>query len=204
MARIACEMKTIKKLELTSSRLNIKTTSVPDIIEKLCDKALELNGRIKNITQIFKKSTLRDLFKQLYYLEIKATKKEKVMFFIFKEMYNNRTVFLKSIIKRLSWIKPCTTQEAQNIIRKLERQDLISIIRKCPRCHTSFNLLPNTCENCGHIFILQKISFEDNRLRPRYAIEITEKGIEFVKELIETYHHINSFFFAWNKYVNLR
>jgi len=204
MVRIACEMKTIKKLELTSSRLNIKTTNVPDIIEKLCDKALELNGRIKNITQIFKKSTLRDLFKQLFYLEIKAIKKEKIMFFIFKEMHNNRTVFLKSIIKRLSWIRPCTTQEAQNIIRELEKQELISIIRKCPRCYTSFSLLPNTCENCGYAFILQKISFEDNRLRPRYAIEITDKGVEFIKELIEAYHHINSFFFAWNKYFSLK
>ncbi len=204
MVRIVCEMKTIKKLESTSSSLNIKATSVPDIIEKLCDKALELNKIIKNITQIFKKSTLNDLFKQLYYLEKKATKKEKVMFFIFKEMYNNRTVFLKSIIKRLSWIKPCTTQEAQNIIRKLERQELISIIRKCPKCYTSLNFLPDACENCGHIFILQKISFVDNRLRPRYAIEITNKGVEFLKELIEAYYYLNSFFYAWNKYVNLR
>ncbi|MFX1305154.1 MAG: hypothetical protein ACFFBV_13030 [Promethearchaeota archaeon] len=141
------------------------------------------------------------LFKQLFYFEKKATKKERVMFFILREAHNNRTVFLKSIINRLSWTKPCTIQEAQNIIGRLEENGLISIIKKCPACDTSFNFLPNYCRNCGYKFIKQKVTFNDNRQRPRYAIEITDKGKSYVKELIESYLYINSFFASWNKYL---
>ena len=143
MVRIAFEKRIIKKLESIRVRLEIKTTSVPEIIEKLCDIVFELNNIVKNTIKISKKHTLLDLFKQLLYLEKNSTKKEKVMFFILKEVSNNRTIFLKSVINRLSWIKPCSTQEAQNLIRKLERLGLISIIRHCPNCKTFLNFLPH-------------------------------------------------------------
>ena len=204
MARIAFDIKTIEKLKSISSKLNIKAKGIPDIIEILCDKALELNKLVQILSLASKKTTLRDLFQELVYLEKMLTKKEKIMFYIFKERHNNRTVFLKSIIKRLSWIKPCKTQEAQNIIQGLEKEGFISIIKNCPHCGTSFNFLPDICENCGHIFILQKENFKDKRVRPRYAIEITDKGKIFVNELINGYIYIYAFFNMWNRYIGFK
>ena len=203
MARVAFDTKTIEKLKSISSKLNIKAKSVPDIIEKLCDKALELNTLVQILSLASKKTTLKDLFKELLYLEKLLTKKDKVMFYIFKEFYNNRTVFLKSIIKRLSWQKPCKIQEAQNIIRDLGNQGLISLIKGCPECGVSFNFLPDKCENCDHVIILQKIPYKDKRLRPRYAIEITAKGKKFVNGLINAYIYIYAFFNIWNRYIGL-
>jgi hypothetical protein len=185
MVRIAFEKKTIRKIKSIRANLKIKSTSVPDIIEELCDLVLELYSTIKNMLKTSKKGTLRDLFKQLSYLEKNTTKKERVMFFILKEVSNNRTVFLKSIINRLSWTKPCSTQEAQNLFKGLEQEGLVLIIKHCPSCKTFFNLLPHFCEKCGHKFIQQKIFFNDKRSRPRYAIEITDKGRLYVKEIIK-------------------
>ncbi|MFX0024501.1 MAG: hypothetical protein ACFE9S_19460 [Candidatus Hermodarchaeota archaeon] len=155
-----------------------------------------------NLKKVSIKNRVNVLFKQLYSFEEKATKQERIMFFILKETYNNRTVFLKSIMNRLSWKKPCSTQEAQNIIKCLERQGLILIIKACPTCSTAFNYLPNYCKNCGYKIIKQIISFKDKRLRPRYAIEITEKGKEFVNELIIAYYNIYSFFNTWSNSIN--
>jgi hypothetical protein len=200
MARITFESKTIEKLKSTSSQLNIKGKSISDIIDKLCEKALELSDNVKRLSFISKKNTLKDLSMELYYLDKRLIKKDIVLFEILKESYNNRTVFLRTIIKRLSWQKPCKTQEAQNIIRDLVKQGLISLIKSCPECGISFYFLPDKCENCGHIFILQKENFQDKRLRPRYAIEITEKGKIFVNELINAYIYIYAFFNKWNKY----
>ena len=204
MARIAFDTKTIEKFISISSKLNIKAKSVPDIIEKLCDKALELNNLVQILSLASKKTNLRDLFQELISLEKLLTKKEKIMFFIYKEWYNKRTVFLKSIIKRLSWLKTCTTQEAQNIKGDLEKQGLVSIIKDCPQCGASFNFLPNECENCGHIFISQKVNFKDNRSRPNFEIKITDKGKDFVNELINTYVYVYAFFNKWNEYIGLK
>ena len=68
----------------------------------------------------------------------------------------------------------------------------------------NFNSLPNTCKDCGHLFILQKVYFKDRRLRPRSAIEITNLGKKIIYELINEFYHINSFFRAWIKYINLK
>ena len=204
MAYIAFKIDTITKLESVSSSLNIKAKSVQEQVEKLCDKVLEQNKIIKKISGPSEKSTLSDLFKQLYYLEKKTTKKEVVLFFILRETHNKRTVFMKSIMKRLSRLRSCTPQEAQNIARKLKRQGFISIIKKCPKCGMTFNSLPNACKDCGHLFILQKVSFKDKRLRPRSAIEITNSGKKIICELIVEFIHINSFFKAWIKYISLK
>lgn len=203
MARITLDSKTFEKLRLVSSELNIKTKSVPDIIERLCGKTLELSKLIMKLSLVSKKTTLKDLFLELKYIDKLLTKKDKVMFYILKEFNNNRTVFLKSIIKRLSWSKPCKTQEAQNIVRNLEKQGLISLIKSCLQCGTSYNLLPDICDQCGHIFILQKMKFKDNRLRPRFAIELTDKGKFYINELINAYSHVYSFFNIWYKYLSL-
>ena len=204
MARIAFDTNTIEKLKSISSKLNIKAKSVSDIIEKLCDKALELNKFVKKLSITSKKTTLKDLFTELYYLEKLLTKKDKVMFEIFKESYNNHTLSLKSIIKRLSWQKKCKTQEAKTLIDRLEEQGLILKIEKCPQCGTPFHYLPDVCEKCGYIFILQKIKFKDKRFRPRYAIEITEEGKSYVNELINSYIYLYAFFDKWNKYIGLK
>ena len=74
-----------------------------------------------------KNYSLNDLFKQLYALENKTTKEERIMLFIFKESINNHTIFLKLIKNRLSLLQRCTTQEALNIIRKLESKGFILI-----------------------------------------------------------------------------
>jgi len=140
----------------------------------------------------------------IFYLEKLLTNKEKIMFEIFRESINNHTTSLKSIIKRLSWQKPCTTQEAKTLVDKLEEQGLILKIKKCPQCGTSFYYLPDTCENCGHIFILQRVKFKDKRFRPRFAIEITEAGKFYVNELINVYIHIYVFFDTWNRYIGLK
>lgn len=200
MVRIAFEKKIIEKIKSLRVSFKIKAISVPEIIEELCLKVFELNNAIKNIEKSSGQNTLTDLLIQLLYLEKKATKKERVLFFILKEGINDRTVFLKSIIKRLSWKRPVTTQEAQNIIIKLEKQGLVSVVKHCPNCKTDFKFLPHQCEKCGYKLILQDVSFRDKRLRPRYVIEITVKGIDFVKELIKSYHYIDSFFSAWEKY----
>jgi predicted transcriptional regulator len=155
-----------------------------------------------NPKKVSNKNNVNLLFKQLCSFEEKATKQERIMFFILKEIHNNQTVFLKSIMHRLSWKKPCSTQEAQNIIKCLEKHGLISIIKECPTCSTAFNYLPNYCKNCGYKIIKQIISFKDKRLRPRYAIEITEKGREFVNELITSYYNIYSFFNTWSNSIN--
>ncbi len=199
---IVFDTKIIEKLRSVSSELNINEKKVPDIIDILCDKAIDLNKNVKNLSLMPKKTTFKDLFQELFYLEKLLTKKDKVMFFIFKESHNNNTVFLKSIIKRLSWKKPCKIQEAQNIIRDLAKQGLISIIKKCPQCGTSFNFLPDFCESCGYKLLLQKINFKDKRLRPRYAIDITEKGKKSVNELIYAYINIYTFLNVWNKHLN--
>jgi len=123
---------------------------------------LEQNKIIKKRSRLSEKSTLSDLFKQLICLEKKITKKEVVLFFILRETRNKHTVFLKSIKKRLSRLKSCTSQEAQNIASELKSKGLISIIKNCPKCGMTFNSLPNTCKDCGHIFILQKVFFKDN------------------------------------------
>ncbi len=68
------------------------------------------------------------LERQLYSLEKKTTKKERVMLFIFIETINDHILFLKSIKKQISGIKPCTTQEALNIIRELETKHLIEFL----------------------------------------------------------------------------
>ncbi|MFX0040938.1 MAG: hypothetical protein ACFFCY_15900 [Promethearchaeota archaeon] len=73
------------------------------------------------------------------------------------------------------------------------------IIKKCPACGITFNYLPNQCENCGYWLIKQKVSFTDNRLRPRYAIELTDKGKNFIHDVINSYFHIATFFDIWNK-----
>lgn len=204
MAHIAFKIDTIVKLESVSSSLNIKAKSVQEQVEKLCDKVLEQNKIIKKRSGLSEKSTLSDLFKQLFCLEKKITKKEVVLFFILRETHNKHTVFLKSIMKRLSRLKSCTPQEAQNIARDLKMQGLILIIKKCPKCGMTFNSLPNACKDCGHIFILQKVSFKDKRLMPRSAIEITDSGKKLICELINEFKHINSFFRAWTKYTRLK
>ena len=158
---------------------------------------------MKKRSGVSENSTLPDLFKQLFCLEKHITKKEVVLFFILRETHNKRTVFLKSIMKRLSRLKSCTPQEAQNIARELNRQGLISIIRKCPKCGMTFSSLPKACKDCGHQFILQKVSFKDRRLRPRSAIEITNSGKKIINELINEFNHINYFFRAWIKYISL-
>ncbi len=204
MARIALDTKIIEKLRLVSSKLNIKTSSVPDIIERLCDKTLELSKLVMKLSLVSKKTTLKDLFKELFYLEKLLTNKEKIMFEIFRESHNNHTISLKTIIKRMSWQKPCTTQEAKTLIDKLGEQGLIFKIEKCPHCGTPFYYLPDFCENCGHVLILQKKKFKDKRFRPRYAIEITDEGKSYVIELINSYIYMHAFFNSWNKYIGLK
>ncbi len=56
-----------------------------------------------------------------------------------------------------------------------------------PFLKTIFHLLFHQCENCGKNLILQDIYFKDKFLRPRYAIEITDKGRVFVREGIQSY-----------------
>lgn len=194
MVRIAIEKKTIRKLGLIRVHFKINNAgSMSDIIEELCNIALELNRIIQNITIPLNNWSLKDLFRQLYALEKTITKKERIMLFVFKETINNRKIFLKSIIKRLSWVKPCTLQEALNIIKKLETQGLILTIRKCQKCGINFNVIPYKCDNCGHIFILNKNSSKNKRSRPRFIIEITKLGISFVNHFIETQFYVNSF-----------
>lgn len=55
MVRIAFEKRIIKKLESIRVRLEIKTTSVPETIEKLCDRVFELNNIVKNTIKTSKK-----------------------------------------------------------------------------------------------------------------------------------------------------
>jgi len=199
MVRIAFEKKTIRKLESIRVHFKMKAESVSELVDELCETIYELNSIIADLVKISKKNTLLDLLKQLLILEKNSTKKERLLFFILKELSNSRTVFLKSIINRLSWMKPCTTQEAQNIIKTLEKQELVIIIKECPNCTASFHLLFDRCENCGNKLILQNVYFKDKRLRPRYAIEITDKGKLFVREWIQSYLSIHSFFNIWNK-----
>ncbi len=150
------------------------------------------------------KHTLKDLLNQLYQWEKKATKKEKIMFFIFRESMNGNIIFLKSIIKRLSWSKSCTTQEAHNLIRRLEKQGLIFILKSCPNCDHPLNFISNKCEKCDYVVFSQEFDFKDKRLRPRYAIKITDKGIAYVKELIKEYLHIQSFLISWYKHESIK
>ena len=199
MVRIAFEKKTIKKLGSIRFHLKMNATSVPELVDELCDTVSELNNIITHIKKTSKNNTPLDLFKQLLYLEKNSTKKERVMFFILKEVSNGNTVFLKSIINRLSWIKTCTTQAAQNITTELEKTGLITKVKECPNCKTIFHLLFDQCENCGKKLILQDIYFKDKRLRPRYAIEITDKGRSFVKEWVQSYLSLDSFFNTWNR-----
>lgn len=204
MTRIAFDIKTLEKVKLISSQLNIKAKSLPDIVKKICDKALKLNNLVQILSLGSKKTNLRDLFQKLISLDKLLTKKERVMFFIYKEWYNKRTVFLGSIIKRLSWSRTCILQEAQNIKGDLEKQGLISIIKDCPHCGVSFNYLPNECENCGHVFILQEVDFKDKRSRPNFEIKITDKGKHFVIELINSYIYVFGFFYKWNEYIGVK
>lgn len=141
---------------------------------------------------------------ELFYFEQKTTKKERVLFFILKESTNNRTVFLKSVVERLSWIKTCIIQAAQNIVKDLNKQGLIFLVKDCPKCKTKFIYLPEACPNCGKKLILQKITFKGQKYRPRFSIEITEKGKKYVSDLIKSYNAISSFFIAWNSYVSLK
>jgi len=201
MARVNLDSKVIEKLRKVSSTLSIDTKSVPDIIEKLCDKALELSNLVIKLSLVSKRTTLKEFLKELFYLEKLLTNKEKIMFEIYRESYNIHTISLKSIIKRLSWQKLCTTQEAKTLVDKLEEQGLILKIKKCPQCGTPFYYLPDVCENCGHIFILQKVNFKDKRFRPRFAIEITESGKSYVNELITSYIYMYAFFNSWNRYI---
>lgn len=203
MTRIAFDIKTIEKLESISSRLNIKANGVPEIIEKLCAKALKLNNLVQILSLASKKTNLIDLFKQFKSLDYLLTKKKIIMFFIYKEWYNKRTVFLESIIKRFSWLKTSSLQTALNIKDELKDLGLISIIRDCPQCGASFTSLPDECEKCGHIFILQEVHFKDNRYRPKFEIKITEKGKYFVNELINASVYVYAFFNKWNEYIGI-
>jgi hypothetical protein len=203
MARFAFNSEMLEILKFTSTELNINSESVPDLIEKLCNYALELDKFVKKLSLPSKKCSLKDLFQELLLLEKMLTKQDRVMFFVFKESYNNHTISLKSIIRRLSWQKDCTTQEAKTLIDKLEKQGLILKIEKCPQCSTPFYYLPDECENCDHIFIGQKINFQDKRFRPRFAIEITDAGKSYVNELIEGYMYIHKFFHKWSKFVSM-
>lgn len=206
MALINLDLKIIEKLKLASSALSIDAKSVPYIIEKLCDKAFELSKFVMKLPLMSEKNTFKDFLKELFYLEKLLTNKEKIMFEIFKESYNRNTVFLKLIIKRLSWQKSCncTTQQAKDLIDELVDQGLILKIKHCPQCTTPFYYLPDMCENCGYIFIRQKIYFKDKRYRPRFAIEITDRGKSFVNSLIKRYLYIYNFFHKWNKYICLK
>ena len=200
MAHIICKKGTIKKLILTSSILNIKGSNLAIVIEDLCDTALELNKTIKKKIQSSKNYSLNDLFKQLYALENRTTKEERIMSFIFKESINNHTIFLKLIKKRLSLLKLCTTQEALNIIRKLETKGFILKTKKCPKCDTEFNFLPNKCEKCGYDFNLKHYTFKNKCSRPRFIIEITKMGKDFVDHLIENHFYIYNFFQVLQRY----
>ncbi|MFW9821589.1 MAG: hypothetical protein ACFFE4_01555 [Candidatus Thorarchaeota archaeon] len=203
MVRVAFNADLIKKVNSTSKNLRIKGETIPEKIDKLCNRALDLKKNLFETSQNVKIYTFRDLLNQLHYWEKKATKKEKVMFLIFKELINNRTTVLKSILKRLSWNKPCRIQEAQNLIKNLEKQGLVLRVNNCPNCKSPFNYLSDNCEKCGYELIIQEVDMQDKRLRPRYAIMITEKGITFVKELMTEYHQIHHFFITWYKQESL-
>lgn len=164
---------------------------------------------MKNYIPVIKKvkNTIANIgffLEELFYFEQKTTKKERVLFYILKESVNNRTVFLKSVVKRLSWIKPCIIQAAQNIVKDLNKQGLISLVKDCPNCKTGFIYLPTACPNCGMKLILQEITFKGKSYRPRFSIEITEEGKKYVSDLIKSYNAISSFFIAWNSYVSLK
>ncbi|KKK59562.1 hypothetical protein LCGC14_3033150 [marine sediment metagenome] len=199
MVRIAFEKKTIKKLGSIRFHLKMNATSVPELVDELCDTVSELNNIITHIKKTSKNNTLLELFKQLLYLEKKSTKKERVMFFILREVSNGHTVFLKSVMNRFSWLKTCSTQNAQNLISELEKNGLITIVKECPNCKTIFRRLHHQCENCGKKLILQDIYFKDKRSRPRYAIEITDKGRVFVREWVHSYLSLDTFFNTWKR-----
>jgi hypothetical protein len=200
MVRVALDSELIKKLELTRVRLRIKARLIPQLLDQLCDKALELNTLLAFTSKNRKKNSLREFMNQLYSWEKKATKKERIMIFVFKESLSGRAIFLKSIIKRLSWTKPCTTQEAHNLIERLVKEDLVFILRNCPKCGTLLRFNSNTCEMCAHKLFSKGFDFKDKRARPRYAIQITDKGREYVKLLISEFLYIHSFLMKIFKY----
>jgi hypothetical protein len=53
---------------------------------------------------------------------------------------------------------------------------------------------------CAHKLFSKEFDFKDRRARTRYAIMITNKGAEYVKELIHDYLHIWSFLISWYIY----
>ncbi|MFX1487566.1 MAG: hypothetical protein ACFFBI_00340 [Promethearchaeota archaeon] len=190
-----------KKVDSTCSILGIKAPRLPDKIDQICDKALELHSLLIQFRMSTKKYSFKDLLNQLNYVE-EIPQKDLVMFYIYTESLRHRTVIYKMIMKRLSWSKSkvCSLQAVENLIEDLEKEGLTIRIRNCPRCNKSFNHLPDKCEFCGHVIITQKLTFKDKRSRPKLAVELTENGRYYVRELIKTYRTISSFFLAWYKY----
>jgi hypothetical protein len=146
-------------------------------------------------------SNIRVLLEELLHFHRKTTKNDQVLFHILRGTVNNQIAVNKSIQKWLSLNKVCGVQEAQNIINSLEKQGYINKIRKCPNCEFDFTTVPEKCPNCGSELKLACETPNDRRNRPHYMVEITEKGISYVMEIIESFNKTNSFFSKWKVYL---
>lgn len=139
--------------------------------------------------------------------------KEKVLFFIARDKYNERTTYQKSIEKNLFSIKSkkrkASTKSRESytksIIDNLKEKGLIKKIEKCcpnSNCSYEFERVPDECPECGHHFFLQEINFPKESNRPYYTIEITENGIEYLNNYFMKILKACYFCIKWFKYLN--
>lgn len=139
--------------------------------------------------------------------------KEKVLFFIIRDKYNEKTSYQKSIEKNLFSIKPEKGRASQksreaytkSIIDNLKENGFINKIEKfClnSNCSYEFECVPDKCPEWGHQFFLQEINFPKESDRPYYIIEITERGIEYLNNYFMKILKACYFCIKWFKYLN--
>ncbi len=174
-----------------------------DIIEKI--RFIEsIESLIPNPNRFFEKLIC---FKEI------TMDKDKVLFFIIRDKYNEKTSYQKSIEKNLFSIKSEKDKASKksretytkSIIDNLKEKGLINKIEKiCPNsnCSYEFKRVPNKCPECGHQFFLQEVNFPKESNRPYYIIEITEKGIEYLNNYFMKILKACYFCVKWFKYLN--
>ena len=138
---------------------------------------------------------------------------EKVLFFIVRDKYNEKTSYQKSIEKNLFSIKSEKGKASKksretytkSIIDNLKEKGLINKIEKiCPNsnCSYEFERVPDKCPKCGHHFFLQEVNFPKKSNRPYYIIEITENGIAYLNNCFMKIIKACYFCVKWFKYLN--
>jgi predicted Zn-ribbon and HTH transcriptional regulator len=146
-------------------------------------------------------SNINTLLDEISNLDKLLTKEDCTLLLILTETHKNRLVVLKSIIRRLSLTKKCSLYDAQNIINSLKKKQLVEVIRNCPKCGLAFSYLPITCEECGYHFNVLTTLENDKRCRPKYIVDITEKGRSYISTKIDTISKANSFISKWRDFV---